>query len=75
MSYLISLDIFHIRFVIQWKLQLQKDLFLVLNADKLKIVQTTRFNHTMIFFKLIDYYKHSDIYMSHNICLGHMLIT
>ena len=54
MSYLISLDIFHIRFVIQSKLQLQKDLFLVLNADKLKIVQTTRFNHTMIFFKLID---------------------
>ena len=26
----------------------------------------TRFNHTMIFFKLIDYNKLSDIYISHN---------
>ena len=57
-----------------------------LDNAKLKIVwtkncnilqhQTTRFNHTMIFFKLIDYYKLSDIYidiyMSHNICLGHV---
>ena len=29
----------------------------------------------MIFFKLIDYYKLSDIYISHNNCLGQMLIT
>ena len=35
----------------------------------------TRFNHTMIFFKLIDQYKVSDIYINHNDCLGHMLIT
>ena len=33
------------------------------------IFQTTRFNHTMIFFKLIDYYKLRDIYISHNNCL------
>ena len=39
------------------------------------IFQTTRFKHTMIFFKLTDYYKLSDIYISHNNCLGHMLIT
>ena len=37
--------------------------------------QTTRFNHTMIFFKLFDKRKLSDIYISHNNCLGHMLIT
>ena len=29
----------------------------------------------MIFFKLIDLYKLSDIYISHNNCLGHMLVT
>ena len=34
-----------------------------------------RFNHTMIFFKLTDWYKTSDIYMNHNNCLGQMLIT
>ena len=39
------------------------------------IFQTTRFNHAMIFFKLIDKYKLSDIYISHNNCLGHMLIA
>ena len=39
------------------------------------IFQTTRFNHTMIFFKLIDYYKLRDIYISHNNCLRHMFIT
>ena len=33
-----------------------------------------RFNHAMIFFMLIDYYKPHDIY-SHNNCLGPMLIT
>ena len=37
------------------------------------IFQTMRFNHTMI--NLIDQYKVSDIYISHNKCLGHMLIT
>ena len=35
----------------------------------------TRFNHTMIFFKLTDQYKISDIYINHNNCLGYMLIT
>ena len=35
----------------------------------------TRFNDTMIFFKLTDKYKTSDIYINHNNCLGHMLIT
>ena len=39
------------------------------------IFQTTRFDHTMIFFKLNDWYKISDIYVKHNNCLGHMLIT
>ena len=34
-----------------------------------------RFNHTMIFFKLTDEYKISDIYINQNNCLGHMLIT
>ena len=34
------------------------------------IFQTTRFNHTMIFFKLIDLYKLSD-----SNCLGYMLNT
>ena len=29
----------------------------------------------MIFFKLIDLYKVSDIYINHNNSLGHMLIT
>ena len=43
--------------------------------DKNYIFQTTRFNHAMIFFKLIDKYKLSDIYISHNNCLGHMLIA
>ena len=33
-----------------------------------------RFSHTMIFFKLTDQYKISDIYINHNNCLGHMLI-
>ena len=36
---------------------------------------TTFFNHTMIFFKLADWEKVSDIYINHNNCLGHMLIT
>ena len=35
----------------------------------------TGFNHAMIFFKLIDQSKLSDIYISHNNCLGDMLIT
>ena len=39
------------------------------------IFQTMRFNHTMIFFKLIDQYKLGDIYRSDNNCLEHMLIT
>ena len=39
------------------------------------IFQKIRVNHTMIFFKLTDQYKLSDIYTSHNNCLGHMLIT
>ena len=34
-----------------------------------------RFNHTMIFSKLTDQYKISDIYINHDNCLGHMLIT
>ena len=35
-----------------------------------------RFNHIMIFLKLTDYYKTSDIYIiDHNNCLGHILIT
>ena len=33
-----------------------------------------RFNHNIIFFKLADSYKISDIYINHNNCLGHMLI-
>ena len=40
-----------------------------------KIFETTRFNHTMIFNKLIDHYKLSDTYISHNNCPGHILIT
>ena len=32
------------------------------------------FNHTMIFFKLTDWYKTSDIYINDD-CLGYMLIT
>ena len=39
------------------------------------IFQTTRFSHTMIFYKLNDYYKISDIYINHNNCSGDMLIT
>ena len=39
------------------------------------IFQTTRFNHTMIFFKLTDQYRYRDIYTTHHNCLGHMLIT
>ena len=39
------------------------------------IFQTARFNHTMIFLKLTDYFKFGDIYLSHNNCLGHTLIT
>ena len=35
----------------------------------------TRFNHAMIFLGLTDHYKTSDIYINHNNCLGHMLIT
>ena len=34
------------------------------------IFQTTRFNQTMIFSKLINECKLSDIYISHNNCLG-----
>ena len=34
-----------------------------------------RFNHTMIFYKLTDWYKISDIYINHNNCPGDMLIT
>ena len=33
-----------------------------------------RFNHTIIFFKLADSYKISDIYINHNNGQGHMLI-
>ena len=33
------------------------------------------FNHTMIFFKLIDFYKTSDFYINHIDCLGHILNT
>ena len=43
--------------------------------EKNKIFQTTCFNHTMIFFKLTDQYKSSDVYINHNNCIGHMLIT
>ena len=39
------------------------------------IFLTTRFNHTIIFFKLIDKYKLSDIYINDNNWLGHKLIT
>ena len=39
------------------------------------ISQTTRFNHTMIFFKLTDKYRYRDIYTIHHNGLGHMLIT
>ena len=39
------------------------------------IFQTMCFNHTIIFFKLIHWYKLNDIYISHNNYLGHMLIT
>ena len=35
----------------------------------------TPFNYTMIFFKLTDKHKLSNIYISHNNCLGHILIT
>ena len=34
----------------------------------------TYFNHTMTFFNLVDSYKINNIYISHNICLGHTLI-
>ena len=62
------------------KVLLYFDLFLqVCNSNTLNknynIFQITRFNHTMIFFKLIHQYKLSDIYISHNNCPGHMLIT
>ena len=33
------------------------------------------FDHTMIFFRLPDYYQISDIYVTHKNCVGHMLIT
>ena len=36
--------------------------------------QTTCFNQST-FFRLTNQYKFSDIYTSHNNCLGHMLIT
>ena len=39
------------------------------------IFQATRFNHTMIFFKLTDQCRYTDIYTTHHNCLGHMLIT
>ena len=45
------------------------------SLDQNYIFQTTRLNHTMIFFKLIDKYKLSDIYISHDNCLGQVLIT
>ena len=32
------------------------------------IFQTTRFNHTMNFFKVTDQYNISDIYINHNNC-------
>ena len=48
----------------------------VLSRKKVNnIFQTMRSNHTMIFLKLTDSYKISDIYMNHNKCPGHMLIT
>ena len=34
-----------------------------------------RFNHTMIYFKLADEYKISDIYINHNNCLGQAIIS
>ena len=37
--------------------------------------ETTCFNYAMIFLKLIDWWKLGDIYINHNSCLGHMLIT
>ena len=68
--------------VIQKCSQTYKEFIIFLDSTKLKIVWikiTTffkqRFSHTMIFFKLTDYYKISDIYINHNNCLGHMLIT
>ena len=48
---------------------------LIIIWKKKNIFQTTRFNHTMMFFKLTDYYKISDTYINYNNCLGHMLIT
>ena len=35
----------------------------------------TRFNHTMIFFKLTDQNKISDIYINHTNCLGHYIVN
>ena len=37
-------------------------------STKLFIEKEKDFNHTMIFFKLTDQYKISDIYLNHNNC-------
>ena len=49
----------------------------IIDQDKnSNIFQKTRFNHTMVFFKLIiDQYNPHDIYVSRNNCRRHMLIT
>ena len=44
------------------------------NKKKTK-TENDKDNHTVIFFKLTDYYKINDIYINHNNWLGHMLIT
>ena len=36
------------------------------------IFETACLNHTIIFFKLTDQYKLSDIYVNYNNCLGRM---
>ena len=35
---------------------------------------TTCFRHTMIFFKLSEQYKISDVIINYNNCVGHMLV-
>ena len=38
---------------------------------KINIFQATLFNHTIFVFNLTDKHRTSDIYISHNNCLGH----
>ena len=40
--------------------------------EKITIFFKIRFNHIMIFFKLVDYYK-INVYITHNNCLEHYL--